>query len=263
MKKNTFLFVLSLLVLLIACAEKHVQNNGISAELPLVIVSKTDEGAEFYRMYRKWLEVVFSDSVEILDINGKELAYVDSVVSLADALVLCGGPNVDPSRYDSIHLSHFCHTDLKRDTNEFFALEKAQQMKIPVLGICRGFQLINVALSGTLYANLPSQKGVSYHHEDANDAHHLVYWQSPFHGFSVGDSLEVNSSHFQGVRVLGHDLEVLAISPDSLVEAFRTKPGLGWPVLAVQWHPERLPWHNPMSLQMARTFFKENGVINP
>ncbi|MEK6593509.1 MAG: type 1 glutamine amidotransferase [Pseudomonadota bacterium] len=169
--------------------------------------------------------------------------YVDAL----DGLVLQGGADVSPLTYGEIPLRPEWEGDRIRDTYEIDLLQEFKSAGKPVLGICRGLQLINVAFGGTLYQDISEQyeDKLTHYSQDAYDQH--------FHSiaFVAGSGLaklypdlgsaRVNSIHHQAVRRLGDDLAVEAVSvPDDIVEALRWR-GPSY-VVGVQWHPE---FHDP------------------
>lgn len=130
---------------------------------------------------------------------------MDSVLQLADAVVLTGGPDIQPKRYGGEAQASLCHTEPRRDSTEFFMYTTALEKQLPIFGICRGLQLINVAQGGSLLADIPSMKGSFQHHkEGSNDAYHPVVLGAAISDFKQGDTAEVNSSHHQGILVLGN-----------------------------------------------------------
>lgn len=162
-----------------------------------------------------------------------------------DGLLLAGGPDVDPSRYGETALAPDVEVRPERDALDFRLLSRALERRIPVLGICRGMQVLNVALGGNLWQDLPSQRhrGVVHggENEDAAAPEHALR-TAP--GASAGSAfaravaatVTVNSRHHQAVKDLATGLVPLAASPDDIVEACE-RPGDGF-CAAVQWHPE-------------------------
>jgi putative glutamine amidotransferase len=121
-------------------------------------------------------------------------------------------------------------------------VELAFVMEIPILGICMGCQLINVALGGTLVQDIPSQHPAAIQHSPGGDGGKVMHCveiaeQSRLHTIVKADSIMVESSHHQAVRDLGKGLVVTARAQDDTIEAVE-QPG-AW-ILGVQWHPERL-----------------------
>lgn len=176
----------------------------------------------------------------------------DDLPAEFDGLLLSGGADVDPSRYGEAPLNASVHPDPERDGLDFELLSRADRLGAPVFGICRGLQVVNVALGGTLWQDLPAQRprGVEHSystrsgHDPARPAHELRVLgdgTGPLPlaaALAAADGLVVNSRHHQAVKDLAPGLVALAASPDGLVEAFarEAEPFLA----AVQWHPENL-----------------------
>jgi len=170
-----------------------------------------------------------------------------------DGLCLAGGPDIAPARYGESDPNHLAkEPDLERDEMEFGAIDAALRRDIPVLGICRGFQLINVALGGRLVLNVDHHEpedpdSVRLHHDVAIDA------GSKLAAASGGALLDVNSRHHQAVtsRELAPSLRATA-SVGDLIEAFESDEHR-W-VVGVQWHPERIGKDQGMSPEVAGVF---------
>ncbi|MEO8055471.1 MAG: gamma-glutamyl-gamma-aminobutyrate hydrolase family protein [Acidobacteriota bacterium] len=165
-----------------------------------------------------------------------------------DGLLLAGGPDVDPARYGESPATPTLGVRPERDAHDFAAFAAAEAEGAPVFGICRGLQVVNVALGGTLWQDLPSQRerGVAHDTDAAGRERdflaHAVRPRagrtpSPF-AAAVAEATDVNSRHHQAVKDLAAPLTSLAASPDDLVEAVE-RPGGSW-LAAVQWHPEDL-----------------------
>jgi putative glutamine amidotransferase len=165
------------------------------------------------------------------------------VMSGCGGFLLTGGHDVSPGVYGEEPLEGLVDCCEKRDVLEGIVLKRAIAEDRPVLGICRGIQFINAALGGTLYQDLPTQhpSDVIHRQQPPYDVpSHVVHVvpDSPLHRYLGTDMLRVNSSHHQAIKELAPGLEVMATSPDGLVEAVYM-PGRSF-IWAVQWHPERL-----------------------
>jgi putative glutamine amidotransferase len=167
----------------------------------------------------------------------------------ATGLVLCGGIDVEPERYGEVTLPHAgVETSPERDAMEWNLLDAAREANVPVWGVCRGLQVLNVYLGGSLWQDLPTQWPSQIDHSvsDTPDVlAHTVQVIEP--GAPLGERLThdvplVNSRHHQAVKRLGDGLVPVALSPDGLVEAAFLDGGGhgGWWVRGVQWHPENL-----------------------
>jgi putative glutamine amidotransferase len=166
----------------------------------------------------------------------------DEVLELLDALVLAGGADIDPQTYGAEPHETTAHTVPDRDAFELALARRALERDLPMLGICRGMQLMNVALGGTLLQHLPESHG---HHEhrrtpgsfDGAD-HDVRLADGSLASRAAGEALHATKSHHhQGVGDLGESLEVTGWSVlDDLPEAVEV-PGRRF-ALGVQWHPE-------------------------
>jgi putative glutamine amidotransferase len=167
-----------------------------------------------------------------------------------DGLVLTGGEDVEPSRYGVPSPHPTVMTVPERDVLEFQLVEWALRDHRPVLAICRGLQVLNVAMGGSLYQDLPTERPEHPAH-DQSRAEPVVRRPEPFHAVAVTPgsrlaelvgttSLQVNSLHHQAIRRLAAGLRAVGIAPDGLVEAAEADPEQpGW-IVGVQWHPEEL-----------------------
>ena len=167
-----------------------------------------------------------------------------ALISGVDGFVLQGGADVSPLSYGETPLKPEWSGDFVRDTYEIALYQAALAQNKPVLGICRGMQLMNVAQGGTLYQDITTQHEGAFVHRNWD-----VYDQNK-HGLNIveGSALQtmyegltyacVNSVHHQGVKTLGRDLVVQAYAePDSVIECVVLNSTASY-VMGVQWHPE-------------------------
>ena len=172
-----------------------------------------------------------------------EAGELDELDGMLDGYLFTGGHDVDPRLYDQERLS-LCGPSCKmRDRLETMIFEKAGQENKPVLGICRGLQLLNVLYGGTLYQDLPEE----YPQKSEIDHHMTAPYDRTVHGVTIEPEsplrqllgktkLQVNSYHHQGICALGTGLKVMAVSDDGLVEGiYDPEKKFVW---GVQWHPE-------------------------
>jgi len=161
-----------------------------------------------------------------------------------EGLVLTGGEDIDPSHYGAEASAALGSVDAVRDRFELALFAAARSAGLPILGICRGIQLINVALGGTLYQDLPSERpGPVDHNPDAARSartHHVCLARGSRAAHALGvDRLVPNSFHHQAIRDLTPVLVASGWSDDGVIEAVESRADDGW-LLAVQWHPEEM-----------------------
>lgn len=163
-----------------------------------------------------------------------------------DGLLIAGGGDVDPRRYGSTPGPHSTDLDPDRDRYEVELILGALDRGLAVLGICRGIQVLNVALGGTLVADLPRDSGQA-HSFDRYPAHHPAHRVTVQRGSRVhamiGESLWVNSFHHQAVAEPGTGVTVVARADDGVVEAIEVA---GSDAIGVQWHPEMMREASPL-----------------
>jgi gamma-glutamyl-gamma-aminobutyrate hydrolase PuuD len=186
--------------------------------------------------------VVMIPTVERTDELARPQVATQDYVALLDGLVLQGGADIDPTVYGEEPAAVLGPTDAIRDRFELELLRGFAAAGKPVLGVCRGMQLINVAYGGTLHQDLQFASVTEHAHRklDLYDEHtHDVQlvpngWMRSI--YDNADSVVVNSIHHQGVKRLGDGLIIEATASDGVVEAVR-HPGLPF-MVGVQWHPE-------------------------
>jgi putative glutamine amidotransferase len=172
---------------------------------------------------------------------------IEDALSRLDGLVLPGGGDVDPARYGAQRRPETTSVNEDRDAAELALLEAALTRKLPVLGICRGMQVINVALGGSLHQHLPDVVGHDQHSpKPGNFGSHEVKVApgsrlAAILGHTALDvhlPADVPTHHHQGINRLGAGLTATAWAEDGTVEAFELDPAECPFGLAVQWHPE-------------------------
>lgn len=166
---------------------------------------------------------------------------IEELLDHMHGILLTGGHDVSPALYNEKPLKECAQTIEERDRMEMILLKKTLERDMPVLGICRGIQFLNVFTGGTLYQDLPTQRPTKTEH------HQSPPYDIPVHEVTIKDdsklfkllgkrSIRVNSYHHQAIKDIGEDLKIMAISEDGLTEAVEM-PDKRF-VWAVQWHPE-------------------------
>jgi putative glutamine amidotransferase len=177
-----------------------------------------------------------------------------------DALVLGGGVDVDPARYGRPTLENGrVEVDAERDALDFRLFEEARRTGVPVLGICRGLQVVNVALGGTLVQDLPTERPSPVVHERTReekkrlDHRVAIAPGTRLSGIAGAPEAAVNSRHHQAIEAVAPGLTVSAVAPDGVPEAVESADD-PW-LVAVQWHPENLD-ADPVSQRLFREFLE-------
>ena len=208
----------------------------------LILVSSSTE--EYTAPYVEALRAAGFSEDEIRAVTPDEREAARELAPQAAGLVLCGGIDVHPARYGEEILNETVEIYPERDELEWDLLAAAKAAHIPTWCVCRGVQVLNVFLGGSLWQDLPAQRPSAIEHsvpEPKDAIAHTVEVLRPETG--LGDLLSretprVNSRHHQAIKDLGEGLIPVASSADGLIEAVEL-PGDWW-VRGVQWHPENL-----------------------
>ncbi len=206
--------------------------------------------------YIEWLKS-FSDEVEILNLHHSVNQPKDLLK--CDSLLLPGGVDINPENYNqtNIGLSKITDESKMRDKFERELIDVALNNNLPILGICRGFQLVNVHLGGTLFQHIDNHRNSN----SEDDLVHKVKVNQNSELFRIVNFEEgiVNSSHHQAVDKIADVLISTAYSEDGIIEALEWKDKSNKsPLLLVQWHPERMKDRNenPFSKEILNWFIK-------
>ena len=184
---------------------------------------------------------------------GKNLRVVSSPEDARavpmDGLILLGGADVDPFYYGE-NDEHASGIDYERDLIEWALVRRAMAAEVPILGICRGHQMMAVAAGGSLWQDIRTQTGVKH---GWGNGHKLSGVDSPLAGHIP--TWNVNSLHHQAVRTIPSGFKATAYSKDGLIESI-WRPG----ALGVQWHPELMLRNDPRWLSIFQWFFNGLGA---
>ncbi len=190
--------------------------------------------------YHKYLENAGGIPILLPVLHDK--AVLEQTITRIDALFLSGGADIAPKLYNEEILDQEWPGEIPRAKFEIELLKLAIHQNKPVFGICRGLQLINVALGGTLYQDLGKQCNLDNHRviQGKPTPHHNVTLEtgSWLHKVIGDTSIRVNSSHHQAVKTIAPGLKVTAKSEDGIIEGLESA-NLNF-LVAVQWHPERM-----------------------
>jgi putative glutamine amidotransferase len=188
-----------------------------------------------------------------------EPADVEAVLDGLDGLLLSGGGDIEPSRYGQLPSEHVDGVDAARDAWELALIEGALARDLPLLGICRGAQLLNVARGGTLVQHLPDVTDQSHRERErfADEIHLVELLPDSRVAQAMGrTTTRVNTLHHQAVDEVGAGLRVVGYGDDGTVEAIEAIDGSR--ALGVQWHPELLP-HLPGNPDLFAWLVAESG----
>jgi len=184
-----------------------------------ILISWSEKSENYERALRETETVVYNKNIDWHKISG---------------VLFTGGADIAPSRYGEKMSGKDLEMNENRDTAEFEIAEKAFSLYLPILGICRGCQLINVFLGGSLFQHIEGHSKVN-----GKDSLHKVEILEKTRLFGIVNEkiLEVNSAHHQAIKSTGKGLRVSARAMDGTIEGIESSE---YPFLGVQWHPERL-----------------------
>jgi len=232
---------------------------GLLADRRMIGPQPFHAAAEKYA--RALLDV--ADALPVLIPPLAEALGFEALIERLDGLLFTGSPsNVEPRHYAGPPSAPGTLHDPDRDATTLPLIRKAVALSVPILGICRGFQEINVAFGGSLYQRVHEVPGYLDHRDDETQpievqygpAHEVTFEPDGLLRELTGvDRVRVNSLHWQGIERLGGGLVVEARATDGLIEAFRVAAAPRF-ALAVQWHPEWKAVDNPLSRALFAAF---------
>jgi putative glutamine amidotransferase len=184
---------------------------------------------------------------------------------LLDGVVLTGGGDVDPARFGQACHPAVAEVSSARDTLEIDLTHWALGRRLPLLAICRGIQVLNVALGGTLHQDIPSDFDHALAHSQKEPRHQPTHRVKVEGGTRLASILgaaevEVNSFHHQALARLGSGLRAVAWSPDGIIEGVEMGDERGL-VVGVQWHPEDLTGHDAAARNLFRALVDESRAL--
>ena len=215
-----------------------------------------------YENYYNW--IASGDSTaKVIEMYNRKLDEALAELENCEALIMTGGADVYPGKYGKeMDTSRCGKFDFKRDTLEFELIKKALELGIPIFGICRGEQILNVAMGGSLIIDIPTD-------HDTTVKHRIKDWRNCYHNVLIEPSTKlawasnaftgsVTSNHHQAIDQLANVFKVSARADDRIIEAIEWKEPEGKSFLmAVQWHPERMSKDNPLSWNLLELLLHE------
>lgn len=219
---------------------------GKFKKAPVIGITTTWKGNMLSVGYDYSRAVELAGGIPLLIPSTNDPALLDAITSMIDGLLMTGGPDVHPSYYGHEPQPKLGEVNDKRDEFELLLFRKSHKRGMPIFGICRGMQIINVAMGGTLWQDIPTDFNTDINHQKRDDstipAHDISIMPKSLAAKIFGTTkVGVNSRHHQCVRDIAPKLRITAWSPDSVPEILE-----GYPeerLFAVQFHPEIFAVH--------------------
>ncbi len=216
---------------------------------PTVAVSATSDdtlgGSHRVRLNSTYIHAL--ENAGLIPLIVPPLASEDAaryIAARVDGIVLTGGEDVDPSLYGQPRIPECGAPNLARDRTETALARAARELNKPLLAICRGPQMLNVALGGTLYQDIPAQIAGALGHNAKDERSTRIHPVRIEAGSRIAEAIgatdiSVNSLHHQSVRDIAPGLIATAHAPDGVIEGIESADSDWW-AIAVQWHPEEM-----------------------
>ena len=229
---------------------------------PVIGISTGCSSIEYSIVRRSYSDAVLrAGGIPFLLPQVSDSTEAEEILRRIDGIIFTGGEDISPAYYGEKVYNGTVKIDSHRDTLDMLYAKAALARRIPILGICRGEQLMNVVLGGSLYQDLPSQKpGKILHNQtlpDPQPSHAVIVIDrnSLLRKLAGKDTIYVNSFHHQAVKVPSSKVTVTALSEDGVVEGFESISRKQW-LLAVQFHPELLSMSDDSWLDIFRSLVK-------
>lgn len=213
-----------------------------------------------YTLYYSYTEaVIAAGGIPIVLALGNE-EVIDAWLDMIDGILLTGGNDIHPKHYDADPHPELGLTTPKLDESDMMIIRKAYERNIPLLGICRGSHLINVALGGTIIQDIEAEITNPENHLDKGDRSELLSHKVSIKEGSIldkiykKDEINVNSFHHQAIGKLGEGLHCIAEAPDGVKEAYESENGN---VVGTQFHPEELRKFDGHMHEFLKIFMKK------
>lgn len=206
-----------------------------SAKVPLIGISCSRSGSGATALSANYTDAVMrAGGIPVVFPTVADASVAEALIGAVDGIIFSGGEDVDPSYYGETFWNETVEVDTLRDVSDMLLAKAALASGKPILAICRGWQLMNVALGGSLWQDLPTQVGETVTHGGGVNHRIGVEKGSVLMALFGEDSLTVNSFHHQAVKEAAPGVRVTARAADGVVEAWE----YGSQIIAVQFHPE-------------------------
>jgi putative glutamine amidotransferase len=205
------------------------------------------------------------DAVPLIVPLGATKEEIEELSGIADGLLLPGGGDIIPARYGEKIQETTEETSEERDELEFFPVQSFFEQKKPIFGICRGMQVLNVAMRGSLYADVAGEiqttilhqcdKNITVFEQYGKDAHEIeIEKDSALADYFGVTKTIVNSLHHQSIKTVGDGFRIGARAPDGIIEEIESVDMNQHWLLGVQWHPEAILEHHPENKNLFEEF---------
>jgi len=214
----------------------------------VISVSRPFETSYFGQVYKSYVVEEYTDVLKgvgavpvVLTQVGNE--DVNAQLDLVDGILIVGGADVDPKFYGEAKHEKIGYTNELDDIYHISMIKEVERRDLPFIGICRGYQVFNVAMGGSLYQDVPTMLNMDNVHEQKEAKSIPTHYVNTVKGTKlqdlIGEKAFVNSFHHQAVKTIGSNLQVAAFSEgDDIIEAIEHKKAEF--MVGVQWHPEQL-----------------------
>ena len=220
----------------------------------------SEDGKQSYLKNKYYTSIREAGGIPVLIPVLDDDEFIGKIVGLIDGILLAGGPDVEPKYYGEVTSEYIKRFDAKRDLVEIKLVRTAFAHGKPMLGICRGVQVINVALGGSLHQDIYAFADAKFNHkqiEPRNCATHKVDVSdcSILRGIYKSAELNVNSFHHQTVKDIADNFIATAFSPDGLIEGIEHIGKVF--IVGVQWHPEDMTADYPEHKLLFKAFVEK------
>jgi len=219
----------------------------------VLVTASFDMEKEQACLGQTYLDALRAAGLEPVLYYGGTAAEWDHLAGQFDALVVTGGGDIEPARYGAAAHPKTGSINLVRDEFEIELCRRFYRAQKPILGICRGIQVINVAFGGTLWQDIEDECGAPHPRSAEGHGALLAPWSCLTQALGGETQIRVNSFHHQAVKDVGEGLRASAYNDQGIIEAVESGDGL---VMGVQWHPERMYAQNEAAMAVFTIFSK-------